>query len=556
MENKTPPNVPKYINELMQPTPSSIAKLLAAWSGLTSETQILILSKLDEIDVTYYLVPQIMKVITKALDSDNAYVRYLAARKFINFDSYSLDDEGTLKERIENDPVPLVRYSLLENSDGIGDDSLEDADSFFALPQEARLAKVRLLSGIGDGKSIAELLSQAVDKHLKDGIVSEVELYEILADYLIKPEFQEKYSDARVSYDGYGEYLKGKDIESLWKLVPKLPEGISRILIENLPEASGLNTGIPEHVIGAMTDNQLATLLYREDIGLRELRKKLFWEAGKERDNSKTAAVCSNFQLEYDEFAKILAKPPKERVYILKKLGMMASALSLCFYAAIHDALCASDVSPLGGDFENAIYARDALKGRIKELKGVKGELREEELTELRLYRLANSAVPWDSKEKGYAPSGELKFLSEEIVPGDTWATFVAFSEAWSKIFSRAKVLDKHLPRIYEIDEDWEPEETDVDADPAIDTELVKSIDEKLTEIQQAINLTDNQGNEEMLEDLEQISEHATEQNANIQQEAAGLRSELKALKSVLNRQRLLMYIIIGLMIWLLFTLH
>jgi hypothetical protein len=216
--------------------------------------------------------------------------------------------------------------------------------------------------------------------------------------------------------------------------------------------------------------------------------------------------------------------------------------------------LFASDVSPLGNDFEDAIFARDALERRIKELEGW---MREKELTELRLYRLARCAVPWDSKKEGYAPSGELEFLSEKIVSGDTWATFVAFSEAWPKIPSRAKVLDKHLPRIYEIDEGhWEPEETDIDADPAIDTELVKSIDEKLTEIQQIINLTDNQENDALLEKLEQLREHAAERNTYTQYESEGLRSKLKAVESKLYRLGILMYIIIALIIWLLFTLH
>lgn len=551
MENKTQPDLPKHIKELMQPTPSSIAKLLAAWSGLSCETQILILSKLDEIPAPGYLVQKIIKVIIKALDSDNAYVRYLAARKFKLLSYYysDEDEEKTLKEKIESDPDPLVKFSLMEDSSGIGVDIFEDADSFFALPQEARLAKVRLLSGTGDGERIAVLLSQVADKHLKDGTVSEVELYEILADYLVKPEFQEKYGDLMAA-----TCPERMDIESLWRLVPKLPKGLSHVLIENLPEPSVKVSNIPEDIIDTMTDNQLATLLYREDIGLEELRKKLFWEAGEERDKIKTAAVCSNFHLEYDEFAKILAKPPKERVYIVKTLGMFASQLNLCFYDAIHDALCAPDVSSL--DFEDEIFfARNVLERRIKELEG---QRREQELTELRLYRLAKSAVPWDTKEKGYAPSGELEFLSEKIVPGDTWATFMAFSEAWAEgkikeaygVPSRTKGLDKHLPLIYEFDEDdWEPEEPDI-------TESIKRIDEKLTEIQQIINLTDNQGNAEMLEGLEQIREHDTELNTHTQQEVAGLRSELKALKSGLNRQRILMYIVIGLMIWFIFMLY
>ena len=551
MENKKQPDDPKYIKELMQPTPSGVAKLLAAWSGLSTETQILILSKLDEMRAPAYLAEKVRK---SALNSENAYVRYLAARKFY-FSNDCSDEEKLLKEQIENDPVALVRYSLLEDSSGISaifDDSFKDADTFVALPHEARLAKIRLVDG--NGERIAELLSQIADKHLKDGTVSEIELHEILADYLAKAEFHERYTDTRVTYDGWGEYTKGKDIESLWKLVPKLPEGISHILIENLPEASGLKNEIPEDVINSMTDHQLETLLYRKDIGLGKLRKTLFWEAGEDRDRIKSAAVSSNFEMEYEEFAKILAKPPKERVSILKDLGMMASQLSLCFYDAIHDALFASDVSPLGNDFEDAIFARDALERRIHELEGWR---REKELTELRLYRLANSAVPWDTKKEGYAPSGELEFLSEKIVPGDTWATFIAFSEAWSIRSYRVKELDKYLPRIYEIDEDdLEPEELDSAPSAETNSELIKSIDEKLTELQQIIKLSDNQGNEELIEGLDKIRDHATQLNTYTQNHAEGLHAEFKKLQSSLNRQRLLLYAVIGLVIWLLIVQH
>jgi len=191
--------------------------------------------------------------------------------------------------------------------------------------------------------------------------------------------------------------------------------------------------------------------------------------------------------------------------------------LCLCIYDAIHDALFASDVSPLGNDFEDAIFARNALERRIKELEG---RQRERELTELRLYRLAKDAVPWKSKEKGYAPSGELGFLSEDIVPDDTWATFMTFSESWLREPWRAKDFDKHLPRIYEIDEDdWEQDDPNIDTKPEVDTELINKIDEKPSE-------------------------------------AEGLRAELKTLESALSRQRLLIYIVIGLVIWLLFTQH
>ena len=547
MENNKQPEDPKYIKELMRPTPSGIAKLIAAWSGLSTETQILILSKLDEIRAPAYLAE---KVRINALDSENSYVRYLAAKKFY-FSNDCSDEEKLIKEKIENDPDPLVKYSLLEDSSGISaifDETFKDADTFLALPHEARLAKIRAVDG--SGERIAALLAQAADKHLKEGKVSEIELYEILADYLAKPEFQERYTDNRVSYDGWGEYSKGKDIESLWQLVPKLPEGISHVLIENLPEASGLTSEIPEDVISSMTDHQLETLLYRKDIGLEKLRKKLFWEADEDRDRIKSAAVSFNFKIEYDEFAKILAKPPKERVSILKDLGMMASQLSLCYYDAIHDALFASDVSPLGNDFEDAIFARDALERRLNELEGWQ---REKELTELRLYRLANSAVPWDSKKEGYAPSGELEFLSEKVVSGDTWATFIGFSESWSNRSYWAKDLDKHLPRIYEIDEDdWEPEEEEIDSEESGNAELLKGINEKLTELQEQINYSDDQGNEDLLEGLDEVRKNAAMLSNNAQNQSQGLQEELRKIEVSVNKQRLLIYAVLGLVIWLL----
>jgi len=542
MENNKQPEEPKYIKDLMRPTPSGIAKLIAAWHGLSTETQILVLSKLNETSAHAYLAE---KVRINALDSENAYVRYLAARKFY-FSNNCSDEEKLLKEKIENDPVSLVKYSLLESSGSsvILDDSFKDADTFFALPHEARLAKIREVDGYGE--EIAALLSQAADKHLKDGKVSEMELYEILVDYLDKPEFHDYYTDTRVTYDGYGEYTKGKDIESLWRLVPRLPD-ISHILIKKLPEASGSSSKIPKDVIDSMTDRQLETLLFRKDIGLQKFRKKLFLEISEDRDGIRSAAISSHFNMEYDEFAKILSKPSKERVSILKELGTMASQLSLCFYDAIHDALFASDTSPF--DFEYAIFARDALEERIRDLDGWQ---REKELTELRLYRLAKQAAPWDSR-KGYAPSGVLEFLAEKIVPDDTWATFMGFSEVWSRKSYRVKDLNKYLPGIEEIDEDeYELEESETDPSEDTNVELIKSIDVKLAELQQVVKLSDNLDNKKLLEGLGEVRKHATELNNITQNQASGLQAELRRIKSSLNRQRFLLYAVLGLVLWLL----
>jgi hypothetical protein len=59
------------------PTPGAVAKLVAAWDGISTESQILILTKLTVSERPEHLTE---KICMKALDSNNAYVRYLAAR--------------------------------------------------------------------------------------------------------------------------------------------------------------------------------------------------------------------------------------------------------------------------------------------------------------------------------------------------------------------------------------------------------------------------------------------------------------------------------------------
>ncbi|MDJ0955522.1 MAG: hypothetical protein QNI91_01615 [Arenicellales bacterium] len=542
MQSHVPPDVPAYVKELMQPTPSGIRKLLAAWDGISPETQMLILSKFDEVQAPPHLI---RKVYVKALDSRNAYVRYLAARN-LKFERSLSEEERVLKNRIENDPEPLVKYALLENPSSLSvmyDEAFKDADSFFALPQEARLAKLRLI--VGGGKWIAGLLSEAVDKHLKDGTVSEVELYEILADYLTKPAFRERYANTQQTYDGYNEYTKGSDIESLWELVPKLPGSLSVLLIENLPEASGLKTEIPKEVIDAMTDTQVELLLSRKDVGLKELRKKIFWEEGDRNERLRSASIRVNFSLDNDEFAKLLTKPPKERIPILEDLGMMAQDLRLCIYDAIHDALFASDASLFGGDYEYALLARDHLKRRLEELEDWE---RESELTDLRLYRLAQTAVPWDSSKTGSSPSGVLNFLAEEIVAGDTWATFTAFFKAWRRkqdeleneedpIAAKNNLL-RYLPRIYEIKGD----NTDLD--------LFAGIDQRLKDIRQAVDSTSVAKYEDLLASHEQNI--VEKQEYRLKEYTDAFQTALNKLQVEQKGQRKLMYTITALLILIL----
>lgn len=435
--------LPSHLMDLLYPTPSGTAKLIAAWDGLSVETQLQILGSLDEARFPWYLA---QKVRRKALDSPNAYVRYLAAREF-DFGGEDNEEGRALKERIEMDSDPLVRYCLFEGKSEwkFFDEYIKDPQLFFSLPHEARLAKVRKLRG--GGEAIASLIAYALDNCLEQGQVSEIELYEILADYIVKPSFREDYGEGRWAnrYDGFGEYMVGKDVEALWALVIKVPEGISRVLIEHLPEKAGLSPGIPQNILEKLTPAQLETLLYRKDIVLKDFRKKIFEQSTERLDSVRSAAISCNFDLSYDDFSKILARPDSQKIDLLRDLSVMAGDLSLIFYEALYDILSTVD------DSWSQAFGMAQIAFEIK-IENLTGSQRKKQLRELRLYRLAKQAVPWETGEKGYTPRDKLEFLANLCVDGDTWATFRNFSNEWAKRWDAEK-LEKFLPRIHEVEE-------------------------------------------------------------------------------------------------------
>lgn len=104
MSNRNTVNLPRHIAVLLQPTPSNVAKLIAVWDGLSTESQILILTELDKAQFPAYLNE---KIRIKAFESANAYVRYLAAKEFY-FGNDDNPEKKAIKQRIEEDPAPLV----------------------------------------------------------------------------------------------------------------------------------------------------------------------------------------------------------------------------------------------------------------------------------------------------------------------------------------------------------------------------------------------------------------------------------------------------------------
>ena len=547
MRNQAEISIPAYLHELLQPTPSGAAKLIAAWDGLTPETQILMLAAKKKSPGPAYLYEQI---IDKALLSDNGFVRYMAARE-ISFNDP--DRQNGLRTQIANDAEALVRYAHLETDFGTLDHELEDPEKFFALPHQARLAKVRRLTG--SGESVAKLIAYAVQRQMKDGRVSERELFEILSDYLNKSEFKNRYVQDRLCYDGLKEYSVGQELEALWQLVLNVPESLSRIIIEHLPESGGLSTGIPKHVLDGMSDRQLRTLFYRPDIGLEEFRKQKFFETleangekdGSSREGTQCAAVSFAFDLTDDEFAMILAKPDERRVRTLRNLSMMAQGLRLCLYEAIHDALFASEVS--SSDYVDAEFAKRTFEGKLRELKGWQ---REKQLRELKLYRLAVQAVPWKMKKEGYPPSGELAFLQEAVVDGDTWATFIAFCREWDEARFLTKRLERRLPKIWEAGEE---EGLALDEEEIGDADrLADRVANKLADLLATAHGETEEGESKLAQALGRLGVHATVAQEKTLEAVNSVKAELAQLSCSQCRQRAISWTVMGLLVVLLFV--
>jgi len=558
MKDQAETSVPGYLQELLQPTPSGTAKLIAAWDGLTPETQMALLAALKRYRGSAYLDH---RVIEKILTSENTFVRYLVARN--TYLSDHDQHEKDLKAQIDNDPEPLVRYAHLETD--ILFSAEADPKKFFALPHEARLATVRRLAG--SGEEIAELIAYAVKHQLKDGRVSETELYEILSDYLYKPEFKQRYFEDQVGYDGYARFRSDEDIKALWKLVLNVPEELSYVLIKYLPESDVFD--IPRRVLNGMSKRQLRWLFYRSDIGLEKFRKKKFFEAtngnDKEddeetedvsRENLRDAAISNNFDITNQEFSEILSKPTKYRIRELEALANYAKDLRLCVYNAARDVLDTpidpeNNILTAGlGIFERDGTAERVLKRKMEQLEGWE---REEQLLELKLYQLAVRAVPWKKDEKGYPPSDELTFLEKVIVEGDTWATFWAFSIKWDKVPDyKKKQLEKYLPKIWEAgeQEDFSINEEDVDETEQIADRVVNKMVELLSKAQD-----EPEGEEsEFTRAFGKLSEHATVAQEETLEAVISMKAELAELRRAHNRQRLFSWIVIGLLVVLLFV--
>lgn len=503
----------------MEITPSNVLKVISLWHGLTVDQQIQFLSELDK---KKYTAPShlLEKIRINALDSKNPYVRYLAAKEFY-FPEDCSENEKILRNKIKNDPDPLVKNSLLEPG-LLSLHVFDDLDEFFSLPQDARLAIMRTQWLITT--NIEPLFIDAVEKYLPNGMITKEEIIDLMLDFLLNPEFQAYYAEK--GYEGLDEYHKGEDTEKLWRLISKLPKYLSHILIKYLPAESGLRASISSDVIDTLNDEQLIMLLQRKNVGLEDLRKEIFWREINSKTDLSAAASSCNFNLTSDEFSEILLKPEKDRDAILEFLGL-ADDITIVISEAIIGLL-----EPYGAE---GFFLNRAHEKKINQLKAGK---RVGEILALRIYRLAKYHVP----EKGatvYPLGGKLEFMSDKIIAGDIWQTYIGFIASWREAYPKTNYLDKHLPRIEELNEYehcvYEDEESKLEWLYDSNTRLKDLINNNVSDLEQEIKLSGSQNSYLILKVVENLKKNMLLINENYNEHLNYFRSQVSRFYSFIN---------------------
>jgi len=402
----------EHLRDLLAPTPSAMAKLLALWYGLSLETRLALLAEKRRNPEPAYLYAELL---SRAAASRNAYERYLANREL-------------RVGHLDDDPDPLVRYARLEDADADLAFYAEDPARFFTLPHGARLALVR--NRAGDYEVVARLMRHALVVCLPAGELSELELFELLCDYLNSPGF----GAGKAMHDPAG-------LRELWQLVTALPESLSFVLLETLPEPAD-DTGIPEAVLAALSTAQETALLARPDIRLSALRRQVLSaeppadpEEALEFGILRSAAVQHHLGLDDAAFGHLLRQPEPKRSADLRLLAENAKDLDACRYVSLGDAMAA-----LGHEADTARRAGEQALTTLPPAERALATRR------LRLYRLAAATVPWARDVAAVPLPAPLAFLPSVLVPNDPWATFTLFAKAWERSGSLA--AERHLPPV------------------------------------------------------------------------------------------------------------
>lgn len=495
---------PKHLEPLLDGTPLAVERIKLIWPGLSISDRAYLLA---------ILLAETSKerkalrwghhrkcLLDLALADDNPYIRYLAAKHVsAPFKAADADETPSYLEdqarftKVQSDPVPLVRSASDEEGWKVLMQELEDPESFWKRSHTERLA---LVNGVKeDGEKIAKLLRCATKDLLPTKAVTIEEMLDVLLQYLGGETIAERVAHsedyARRFYDGFAEYRTGESIRALWEVIPDIPKALSYVLIECLPEEAGLQSGIPTQIIEALDEHQLESLLYRDDVTLKELRRKLFKESTNE--SLRWAAVSSpRFELLDSDISEIVYDLGEPAESGKKKVDELAMLAANCWGATLvqMEAIC-DLISDAPTDYHSGFSGKwdkvgDGRMLQTRRAKLLSPSTLQREVLAMRLFALAKNLAPIKT---GDTP-GELpeKVMQHQglVVQHNPWQTYLNLSKVVR--LDRWKQTVGYLPSvsIQDFDLPDEPSETsdhdDAEGRPRL-FDLLKTVEGRVKDV-------------------------------------------------------------------------
>jgi len=453
-------DLPLHLADFADGLPLSLVRLYETWPHLPFSDKVTLLNHLlhgKRRRGALWLTEQEIRLRSLAMDDPNPYIRHLGVKGFSvgwfppNEQPSSRHAlETAFQARIDADTSPIVRHG--NNIGGLGISRLSDATEFWQRAHPVRLGDVTGAEGVGE--EIAKILLHATTTLIPQGHVSEREVLEVLLQYLgegerLKGEFEQTQKYARENWDGYADYTSRKDIKALWAALPQLTPAIRGPLLEALPVRKDIfEEAEVRAVLMQLGKHEITHLLYRHDVAFPTLRREYF-EC--DDDALQSAAICTpSFEFLDEDLVRFQYRSEdsrevgKQKVRALGHLIQACPSMTLAQLEAVKDMFDAlpDTLTRLFGPMESA-EARQAIKQ--KQSKMSKGQLGRE-VRDLRIYALARQCAPFDGENSLGCLEGPLAPLKDQIMTGDTWATYLRFKQALLQ--GSLGQYDKYLPEI------------------------------------------------------------------------------------------------------------
>jgi len=422
----------------MDGTPLALERIKCAWPGLVLADRAYLLSVLlaERGGHPNALIwkRQHEALIDLALEDESAYIRYLAAKRLAAPDKRDGPETRARIEKVKADPSHLVR-SAQQEAGAVsppfairipGQHPVSAAISpqydpalFWTLDPVYRLAVATWSSW---DFSVAEPLRHAAKELLPNGTVTENEMADVLLQYL-GPDYVRRYG-AKEPRAGRSTYHFNDEVEELWKLIPDIPKQLSGILLGCLPGGDE-RSPIPPGVLESLDEVDLAYLLGRDDIELKELRRKLFVEPGSEKLR-RVAVASAKFELLDSDISNLVSddiehkESRDKRIEELSFLAKNCRGARLVQMKAIYHFL-----SGWKAYHDNEWDAPQSERAKRLWNGGIGRSALQEEVLQLRVFELAKSLSPMRATDEPSQLPRSLKQHQKLISPQNPWRTYL-----------------------------------------------------------------------------------------------------------------------------------